>query len=170
MMNLSSRFVAKAIVLMGLVGFASGVSAQSWTKQADMKVARVEATTIDYRDDIYVFNGFKPGIRIADSVEKYNVATKQWSVVSSTTLMNGSAVTHNGVIRNGADVWIIGGRVGSHPGRVSDKVWIFNLNNHKWRRGPDLPIPGAAGGSALVNNKIQWIGGLDPQARCDCLI
>ena len=166
-MNLSSRFVAKAIVLMGLVGFASGVSAQSWTKQADMKVARVEATTIDYRDDIYVFNGFKPGIRIADSVEKYNVATKQWSVVSSTTIMNGSAVTHNGVIRNGADVWIIGGRVGSHPGRVSDKVWIFNLNNHKWRRGPDLPIPGAAGGAALVNNKIHWIGGLDPQARCD---
>lgn len=166
-MRLSSRFVAKAIVVLGLVGFASGVSAQSWIKQADMKVGRVEATTIEYRDDIYVFNGFKPGIRIADSIEKYDAATKQWSIIGSTTIVTGSAVTHNGVIRNGADVWIIGGRIGSHPGRVSDKVWIFNLNDHKWRRGPELPIAGAAGGAALVNNKIHWIGGLDTKARCD---
>ena len=137
MMSLSSRIAAKAIVVMGLIGFASTVSAQSWTRQADMKVARVEATTIEYRDDIYVFNGFKPGIKIANSVEKYSAATKKWSIISTTTTLNGSAVTHNGVIRNGADVWIIGGRIGNHPGRVSDNVWIFNLNNNKWRRGPD---------------------------------
>jgi len=43
-----------------------------------MKVERVEATTILYRDDIYVFNGFSPGIRIANSVEKYDAATKEW--------------------------------------------------------------------------------------------
>jgi len=147
--------------------FAGNASAQSWNTQSDMKVARVEATTIDYRDDIYVFNGFKPGIKIANSVEKYNATTKQWNIVASSSTLNGTAVTHNGAVRVGTEVWIIGGRIGSHPGRVSNKVWIFNLNTHNWRRGPDLPKPSAAGGAALVNNKIHWIGGIDANASCD---
>lgn len=166
-MNFKGFFAVQAILVLGLLGSAVSASAQSWTDQSDMKMARVEATTVDYRDNIYVFNGFKPAIRIANTVEKYNVATKQWSVISVTSTTSGSAVTHNGVVRVGADVWLIGGRVGSHPGRVSDRVWIYNLENNKWRRGPDLPVPGAAGGAALVNNKIHWIGGLDTNARCD---
>lgn len=167
MANKKARLVTQAIVVLGLISAAGAASAQNWVKQSDMKVARVEATTVDYRGDIYVFNGFKAGIRIADSVEKYDVATKKWSIISSTTTLNGSAVTHNGVVRVGADVWILGGRIGSHPGRVSDLVWIYNLDKKKWRRGPDLPMPMAAGGAALVNNKIHWFGGIDARARCD---
>jgi len=167
MMKSKARLVTQAIVLLGLINTAGSAFAQSWVKQSNMSVARVEATTVDYRGDIYVFNGFKEGIRIADSVEKYDVATKKWSIISSTTTLNGSAVTHNGVVRVGADVWIIGGRIGSHPGRVSNKVWIYNLDKKKWRNGPALPTPGAAGGAALVNNKIHWFGGLDTHARCD---
>ena len=166
-MKLVNRLVVQVIVVLGLLGTAANASAQSWTNQSKMKVARVEATTVDYRDNIYVFNGFKVAIKIANSVEKYNVATKQWSIVSTTSTDNGSAVTHNGVVRVGADVWLIGGRIGSHPGRVSDLVWIYNLDTNEWRSGPKLPIPGAAGGAALVNNKIHWIGGLDPNASCD---
>lgn len=167
MMISKGRFAFKAIAVLGLLGTAGSALAQDWTTQSDMKVARVEATTIDYRDNIYVLNGFKPGIRIAESVEKYDSATKQWSLVGTSSVGNGSAVTHNGAVRVGAEVWMIGGRIGSHPGVVSDKVWVYNLDNNKWRRGPDLPVPGAAGGAALVNNKIHWIGGIDPQASCD---
>jgi len=167
MMNFKSRLVSHAVLAMGLFGVTGSALAQNWTNQSNMQVARVEATTIDYRDNIYVFNGFQPGIRIANSIEKYDVATSQWSIIGSTTTMNDTAVTHNGAVRVGAEVWIIGGRVGSHPGRVTDRVWIYNLDNGKWRRGPDLPVPGAAGGAALVNNKVHWIGGLDADARCD---
>ncbi len=167
MINLNRFGFLHAIFFLGLLSSSFNVTAQSWSNQSNMKVARVEATTIDYRDNIYVFNGFKPGIKIANSIEKYNVATKQWSIVGSTSTLNATAVTHNGIVRIGAEVWIVGGRIGSHPGRVSDRVWVYNLNNGKWRRGPDLPVPGAAGGAALVNNKVHWIGGLDPNARCD---
>ena len=167
MNNLKSHWVTQALVLLGLVGITGSATAQNWNTQSNMKVARVEATTVDYRNDIYVFNGFKPGIKIANSVEKYDSATKQWSIIAGTSTLNDSAVTHNGVVRVGADVWIIGGRVGNHPGRVTDNVWIFNLNNNKWRRGPNLPTPVAAGGAALVNNKIHWIGGIDTNAACD---
>ncbi len=72
-----------------MFGLTGSVLAQSWVNQADMKVARVEATTVDYRDSIYVFNGFKPGIVIANSVEKYDIATKQWSIVSTTSTSDG---------------------------------------------------------------------------------
>lgn len=166
-MKSPTRLVASAFVILGLSAYTGTGFAQNWVKQSDMKVPRVEATSVQYRDDIYVFNGFKPGLAIANSIEKYDAATKQWSIIGSTTTMNDTAMTHNGVVRVGADVWLIGGRVGRHPGRVSNKIWIYNLNNRKWRRGPDMPKPVAAGGAALVNNKIHWFGGLDANARCD---
>ena len=162
-----ARLARQTFIAFALLGTIGNTAAQNWVNQADMNVARVEATTVEYRDNIYVFNGFKPGIVIANSVEKYDVATKQWSIISHTSIHDGSAVTHNGVVRIGADVWIIGGRIGSHPGRVSDRVWVYNLDAGNWRRGPDLPTPGAAGGAALVNNKVHWFGGIDPNARCD---
>jgi len=62
---------------------------------------------------------------------------------------------------------MIGGRVGDHPGAVTSKVWKFNLATHKWSEGPQLPVPVAAGGGALVDNHIHWFGGLDPNASCD---
>lgn len=167
MKSLKERLVTQAVVALGLLIATGSATAQNWVNQSNMKVPRVEASTVDYRDDIYVFNGFKHRLQIANSVEKYDAATKQWSIISTTSVDNGSAVTHNGTVRVGTDVWIIGGRIGRHPGVVSNKVWIFNLNTQKWRRGPDLPAPVAGGGAALVNNKIHWIGGLDRNARCD---
>ncbi len=151
------------------LGASFNASAQDWVNENSMNVARVEATTVEYRDDIYVFNGFKTGLQIANSVEKFDSATREWSIISTTSVDDKSAMTHNGVVRVGADVWLLGGRVGGHPGPVSDRVWIFNLNTHQWRRGPDLPDPVAAGGAALVNNKIHWIGGLDDNASCDVM-
>ena len=62
---------------------------------------------------------------------------------------------------------MIGGRVGNHPGAVTNKVWKYNLNTEKWSAGPALPVPVAAGGAALVDNKIYWFGGLDRNAQCD---
>ena len=70
MMNLEARIATQAIVLLGLLAATGSASAASWVNQSKMEVARVEATTVDYRDDIYVFNGFKPAIKIANSVEK----------------------------------------------------------------------------------------------------
>ena len=167
MKKVKQGLLKQAVIVLGLLTAAGHASAQNWQNRASMNQARVEATTVEYRGDIYVFNGFKAGLQLANSVEKYDAGTKQWSTIAGTTTMNDTAVTHNGVVRVGADVWIIGGRVGSHPGRVTDRVWIFNLNTRKWRPGPNLPIPGAAGGAALVNNKIHWFGGIDRNANCD---
>lgn len=146
---------------------ANPVGAQSWTILPNIKNGRFESTAVQYRDDLYVFNGFGHGIKIEPAVEKFDAGTQKWSVVGNTSVAQGTAVTHNGFIVNGNEVWILGGRVGSHPGAVTSKVWKFNLITHKWSQGPKLPVPVAAGGAALVDNRIHWFGGLDANAQCD---
>ena len=38
-----------------------------------------------------------------------------------------NAVTDNGIVRTGNEVWIISGGVGSHPGKVSKQAWFLIL-------------------------------------------
>ncbi len=155
------------VLIVVLCLFSNLTFAQSWDELDQLNRSRFEASTVQFNDDLYVFNGFGPGIRIEPTVEKFNAGTKRWSVISGTSVQKGNAVTHNGIVRVGNEAWLIGGRKGSHPGKVSNQVWKFNLSNAQWTPGPALPVPVAAGGAALVNNRIHWIGGLDPQAKCD---
>jgi len=96
MLKFSRKLAAQAVTLLGLVLATSVASAQNWVDQSPMNEPRVEATTVDYRNNIYVFNGFKLGLHVANSVEKYDSATKQWTKIASSTTMNGTAMTHNG--------------------------------------------------------------------------
>jgi len=132
-----------------------------------MKVKRSEAAAVDYKGELYVFNGFSKGLSVGNSIEKYNPNSKQWKVIGNTSVANGTAVTHTGTVLVGNDVWLIGGRIGSHPGKVTQNVWIYNLDNLKWRKGPKLPKPMAGGGAALVDGKIYAFGGMDAKAQCD---
>lgn len=145
---------------------ATSVAAE-WEELATIKRPRGEATAVLYNDQIYVLNGLGPFIQIETALEKYDPTSNAWSFVGESNVGVGSAVTHNGTVLIGDNVWIIGGRIGSHPGKVSDEVWIYNLTSGQWSQGPGLPRPVAGGGAALVDNRIYWFGGLDAQARCD---
>jgi Ca2+-binding RTX toxin-like protein len=169
-MAANNRFIelVQLFLLTSIIAFLSNKAfAQSWTSLSNMNRVRFESSAVQYNDDIYVFNGFGQSIRIEPTVEKFDAGSKTWSTVGGTSVVFGNAVTHNGIIRNGNEAWLIGGRKGSHPGQVSNQVWKYNLSSGSWTSGPSLPQPVAAGGGALVNNKIHWFGGLDPQANCD---
>ena len=146
---------------------AAAIGAQAWKILPNIKNGRFESTAIQYRDDLYVFNGFGLGIKVETTIEKFDAGTQQWSVIGNSSVAQGTGVTHNGFVVVGNEVWMIGGRVGNHPGGVTSKVWKFNLITHKWSQGPQLPKPVAAGGAALVDNRIHWFGGLDANASCD---
>ena len=159
-MQLSSLIAGFTVALTLLSpGFAA-----EWTELAPLKKPRGEATTVLYDDQIYIFNGLGPLLQIETSIEKYDPANNSWSFVGEANVGVGSAVTHNGTVLIDDNVWIIGGRIGSHPGKVSDEVWIYNITTGQWGQGPGLPNPVAGGGAAVVNNKIYWFGGLDAQA------
>ena len=87
----SSLFLALAFSLL------TTTDAIAWDKQASMKRARSESSAVMHNNEIYVFNGFGPRIDIENSVEKYNPNSKTWSVVSTTSVATGNAVTHNGI-------------------------------------------------------------------------
>jgi len=164
---LAMKFHAFAVLTTVLLLANNVASAQSWTGQADMKLKRSEATAVDYKGELYVFNGFSQGLHVGTSIEKYNPNNKQWTLVGNTTVLNGTGVTHTHGVLIDNDVWLIGGRIGSHPGEVTDNVWKYNIPNKSWKMGPKLPTPMAGGGAALVNNKIHVFGGVDTQAKCD---
>ena len=163
----SPFFVGIYFAISSLIFTSSSVFAQNWTTQSNTVHARSEATAVSYGDDIYVFNGFGPDIDIEASVEKYDASSKRWIELGSTSIQQGTATTHAGVVLVGDDVWHIGGRIGDNPGPVTDKVWIYSIPTGRWRQGPTLPDPFAGGGAALVNNRVHVFGGVDDRARCD---
>ena len=139
----------------------------AWTQHGNINHPRFEASVVLYENDLYVFNGFGPMVKIENTVEKYHSPSRDWSVISNTSVSSGNAVTHNGVVLIDSKVWIIGGRIGDHPGVVTDSVWIYDLTNDTWTQGPSLPTPSGGGGAAVVNNRIHVFGGFDTKAQCD---
>lgn len=161
---LRSMLVASLLLLTG-----QAVAAESWRTVSSMVKHRAEATLVDYDGDAWLFNGFTFGIKLQPSVERYDVARNRWTLLGNTNTSHsvGTAVTHNGAVVVGDELWSIGGRIGNHPGLVSNKVWIYGFKTNRWRQGPTLPAPFAAGGAALVDNRIHVFGGIDSRAKCD---
>lgn len=60
------------------------------------------------------------------------------------------------------EAWFIGGLV-RRDGKEfpTDVVWIYDLKNDFWRKGPKLPAPMSHSGAALGDGKLWVAGGLD---------
>ena len=129
------------IAVLAAVLFTGEAWSQNWSDLPNMQRERFESSAVQFNDDIYVFNGFGQSIRIEPTVEKFDAATQTWSIIGSTSVVLGNAVTHNGIVRIGNEAWIIGGRKGSHPGQVSNQVWKYNLTSGSWTAGPGTPQP-----------------------------
>jgi len=81
-----TRILRRTFLVVLLIFGNSKLSlAQSWQVLSPLNHPRFEASTVQYDEDIYVFNGFGPGVNIEPTVEKFDAATKQWSVVSRTS-------------------------------------------------------------------------------------
>ena len=150
-----------------LIVLYPGFSSAQWVSVTGANLPRFEVATVVHDDKLFVFNGFFQRLTINNTIERYDPIEDEWTVLSSTEVGLGNAVTHAGSVKIGNELWLIGGRLGNHPGQVSDLVWIYNLDTNTWRAGPTLPQPFAGGGAGVVDNKIYLFGGMDPQGQCD---
>ena len=141
----------------------------TWTTVTQNLEARTEALHVKANGSLWMFNGFDKDIDILASIEKYDIQNNVWSSVSSTRNSPGgnAAVTHMGTVMFNGELWLVGGRLGDHPGKVTDEIQIYNFDSDAWRSGPDLPAPFAAGGAAIANGRLHVFGGIDAQANCD---
>lgn len=141
----------------------------AWTTVAQTLDDRTEAIRVQREGSLWLFNGFDDDIDIRPSIERYSLADNNWTAISSTLNSpdGGAALTHAGSVMVDDELWLIGGRLGNHPGPVVDRVMIYNFRTDLWREGPRLPEPFAAGGAAFVGGRVHVFGGIDAQASCD---
>ncbi len=148
---------------------APGATYANWTNIGNSPAAKSEAPAVVYGGEYYVFNGFLQNIKISNALEKYNPATNTWTSLKPMPTVNGkiTAVTHNGTALVGDVVWIAGGRVGDNPGAVTDAVWLYDISEDSWTKGPSLPLRRGGGGLARLGNALHYVGGFDANASCD---
>ena len=164
-MRLSTRAGAASLLIAANVAMA----APDWQTIAPPPDHRSESSLVEHEGKVYLFNGFTFGIRLQKSIDRFDPASGDWRSLrpTATTGTPPTAVSHNGLVLVGKEAWFIGGRVGDHPGRVTNTVAIYDLERDTWRAGPALPVPFAGGGAALVGRRIHVFGGFDAEARCD---
>ena len=171
-MSLSARPLRHALLGAGAALATLGAAAAgaaSWSPLAPASHPRSEGTFVVHDGAALHFNGFDARLHIQNSIERYDIAADAWQTVGSTSDSPGfpNALTHQGTVVVDGEAWLIGGRVGTVPGRVIDRVLILDLETYAWREGPTLPVPFAGGGAALVGRRIHAFGGIDAEARCD---
>ncbi len=148
---------------------APGATYSDWTTIGNSPVARCEGPVIVYRGEYYLLNGFEKDLIVSKAVEKYNPATRTWTSLARMPSLNGAPteVTHNGATLVGDVIWVVGGRLGDHPGPVTNAVWLYDIPNNKWSQGPSLPLRRGGGGLVRLGNSVHYVGGFDENARCD---
>ncbi|CAH1001989.1 N-acetylneuraminate epimerase [Neolewinella maritima] len=152
------------------IGDRAQLAADGWEKRTSSKHLRAEGQIITYRGEFYHFNGFDSGLLLQSNNEKYNPTTDTWTPLAPHPLgPDGEeiAATHVGIALVDDVVWIVGGRIGSHPGKVTSAVYLYDISADSWSKGPALPAPRGAGGLARLGRKLHWVGGFDALAQCD---
>lgn len=140
---------------------------EDWTVLGSADHRRAEGQMITYRGEFYHFNGFDNGLRAQAHNEKYNPVTNRWTPLAPLPVAAEDVVTHTAIALVEDVVWLAGGRIGSHPGRVTDEVWLYNITNDRWSEGPRMPVRIGAGGLAHIGNKLHYVGGFDENGGCD---
>ncbi|MEM6671606.1 MAG: kelch repeat-containing protein [Planctomycetota bacterium] len=129
-----------------------------WDRLADSPIGRFEAVTMPIDGKLYCFGGFfTQTIRASARVDFYDPLTDTWTRRFDMP----AATTHVGFVRDGRDVWILGGFEGDNPGVATADVWIFDIDANRWSAGPSLPRPIAAGACALIGRDLHYYGGCE---------
>lgn len=129
-----------------------------WERHADSPIARFEAGTLPIDGKLYCFGGFfNQAIQASARVDAYDPSTDTWTRMADMP----TNVTHCGFVREGRNVWVLGGFVGDNPGAGTSEVWIYDIDANSWSVGPALPRPLAAGGAALFGSDIHYFGGCE---------
>src|SRR6266540_2730094 len=133
-----------------------------WTIGKNMSTARNELTAVILDGKIYAIGGEDIGAAAGgdrkDSVEVYDIAKDKWlkDVVSPMPL----PLDHSASAVNDGKIYVVGGFVGQKA--PTDKLFIYEPQNNKWKEGKSLPSPiGGAKNAEFINGILYVVGGLN---------
>ncbi len=140
-----------------------------WTTIANAFNPRSETNTLVYKGEMFTFFGFDEQTTIQPSAAAYDFSTNTFRELSRIPeAADGSKTpTHYGLVLVDDVAWLIGGRLGDHPGPVTKQVRTYNLRTDTWGFGPELPFEAGGGAAVRLGNKIHYVGGFDEVAECD---
>ncbi|MCK4894936.1 MAG: hypothetical protein KAT07_13250, partial [Calditrichia bacterium] len=127
----------------------------SWSKRADMKVARTQFASCVMDGKIYVMGGMKaPGSMAGlKSVEVYDPVKNSWKELKE---MPGARWGHQTAVVDNK-IRVFGGLEKRYQ---QDTVFEYDPQSDDWRILPAMPVKMAAMSSSLLNGKIYFIGGV----------
>ena len=135
-------------------------SSDAWTKCSSMPTARwyLMVAAVDGR--IYAIGGIA-GVgeqrQVLDIVERYEPLTDTWTTLTAMPVGNSNA----GAAVLDSKIYIIGGRLKAGPasGGATDKVYIYDVKNNVWSKGPSLNQARTGSEACTLDGKIYSIGG-----------
>ncbi|RDC63890.1 Kelch repeat-containing protein [Adhaeribacter pallidiroseus] len=135
-----------------------------WTRQQNAYKPRAEMVNVLYQDKMYSFGGIGTWPLVEPVPEVYDPVQNKWQLLAP--MPTGKTVTHQGIVVVDDKIWHIGGRLDSTLGPLTSEVWIYNVTQNNWTKGPELkhpvtgkPIPWGGGGAALIGRTIHVVGG-----------
>ncbi|PPK86109.1 putative secreted protein (Por secretion system target) [Neolewinella xylanilytica] len=141
-----------------------------WTKIGNAGYPRAEGQMVTYEGKYYWFNGFTTDLAFLNENERYDPATNTWTNLASIPLNPDGTYqgnTHVGISVVDDEIWLLGGRSGNPFYRVTDAVWIYDITDNAWRRGPTFPQRRGGGGLARLGRTLHYVGGFDHNTQCD---
>ena len=145
---------------------ASGAWPTTWTTGANMNTARWESASVAMDGKIWVFGGWLDNGRTGtQQYEVYDVAKNTWTKLGYMPV----AHTHSELAADPANhvIYLAGGLYGSYPGTTVNTVYEYNTLNNTWTSLPSMPSVHAAGALSLVNNTLDYFGGIGVDHNVD---
>ena len=123
------------------------------TSVSDLPAARSALTSATNGDQIYLANGFGPGIQYASEIYRYDVAADNWSVLTATSLPKRYASA--AVV--GDFLYVFNGQISNTE--LNPGVERIDLTDGSITQVGENPQPARAAGVAVWNDKIYSFGG-----------
>ncbi|MFC7000010.1 Kelch repeat-containing protein [Rufibacter roseus] len=145
------------IVLLSLLFNSLLLCAQNLEFQdlANMGLARGGVSATENGNHIYVSNGFSQNEFETSLVEKYNITTNSWSILTNATIAKKWASSE--IV--GDYLYIINGDYFNGQRLYNNKVEKINTTTGAITYGANNPHPARSSGSAVLGNKIYIFGG-----------
>jgi len=131
-------------------------AALRWQRAADCPVARFEAGSVWFENELWVLGGFVTAdLAVTRRVDIYDPERDSWR--RGPSLPN--AETHFGIVADGDSLLVFGGMQGG-AGNPTAEVWRLPHGASTWSREPDLPGRRSAFTWGQIGRRLHVAGGL----------
>ncbi|XP_059294296.1 kelch repeat-containing protein At3g27220-like [Lycium ferocissimum] len=128
-----------------------------WEQMPSAPVPRLDGYSIQIKDLLYVFAGYRNLDHVHSHVDVYNFTTNTWT--ESFEIPKDMANSHLGVATDGRYIYIVTGQYGPQCRGPTANTFVLDTETRKWESLPPLPAPRYAPATQLWKGRLHVMGG-----------